>query len=607
MSSNSSCIKYQDKSEELCKGIYSQKPILFETKSTFSAANYFCQAFGGHLFVPKSDADAVLLASKLIKSKNCSRTTIGLKKYKDKVLDLNENNVSYINWDRNQPNGEESQKCIELKQNALYNDYGCNVERCYACQIPTKNMYNMRGKISSDTDQHFYVGMSDNHIEIRGFQKTICNFNGTWIFGNYSLTNYSNPLQPPVGTRIWNKYQSLKFTQCRSDQFTCHTYGNCISIDKRCDGHPDCPLDGSDEKGCKFMTYLDGYNKKYPSGRNTTIVYIKVGIEDIYDIHELELDYTVRLKVSLAWYDNRITFRNLKKENGENLLDITEIENIWFPQVVFSNSKNKLRVKAGNGDDMTIGASRRGIPIQNPLYEIDEDYLYSGSENMIWFSSSSQVKLRCQFDLAMYPFDTQRCPIDMEVPYEYFSQFRLQLLETPLYKNFILGQFEFLNIEHSTIKTDSESINIMVKLRRIPTYHLTNTYIPTLCLIIITELTLFIDVSHFEATIMVALTTMLVTYTLYQSLLNYLPQTPYLKMIDIWLFSGLILPFIIICFLIALDSLVLNEKSQITSETGTRKKWNAKFIMKIMQIVIPTATIILGLLYSLIAIYNYYS
>ena len=147
----------------------------------------------------------------------------------------------------------------------------------------------------------------------------------------------------------------------------------------------------------------------------------------------------------------------------------------------------------------------------------------------------------------------------------------------------------------------------MVKLRRIPTYHLTNTYIPTLCLIIITELTLFIDMSHFEATIMVALTTMLVTYTLYQSLLNYLPQTPYLKMIDIWLFSGLILPFIIICFLITLDSLVLNEKSQITSVTGTRKKWNAKFIMKIMQIFIPTATTILGLLYWLIAIYNYYS
>ena len=44
------------------------------------------------------------------------------------------------------------------------------------------------------------------------------------------------------------------------------------------------------------------------------------------------------------------------------------------------------------------------------------------------------------------------------------------------------------------------------------------TYASTTCLIIIAELTLFIDVSHFEVSIMVALTSMLVMYTLYQSI-----------------------------------------------------------------------------------------
>ena len=48
-------------------------------------------------------------------------------------------------------------------------------------------------------------------------------------------------------------------------------------------------------------------------------------------------------------------------------------------------------------------------------------------------------------------------------------------------------------------------------------------------------MTLFIDASHFEATIMVALTSMLVMYTLYQSISATLPQTAYLKMIDYWL------------------------------------------------------------------------
>ena len=252
----------------------------------------------------------------------------------------------------------------------LNNDHVCSIERCYACQMPTKNMYTLRGKISSDTDQYFYVGMSDNHIEIRGFENTICILNGTWIFGNYSMSNYSNPFQPPVGVRVWNKNQILKFTQCKSDEFTCHAYGNCISIDKRCDGHPDCLLDGSDEKGCQFITYKEGYNKKYPSRKNSTIVAIWVKILSVSDIHELELNYMAKIKVGLEWYDHRITFRNLKSDPTENLMDIAETENIWLPQVVFENSHNQLRAKAGNGDDWYLTVVRQGLPKHNSLHEI---------------------------------------------------------------------------------------------------------------------------------------------------------------------------------------------------------------------------------------------
>ena len=77
------------------------------------------------------------------------------------------------------------------------------------------------------------------------------------------------------------------------------------------------------------------------------------------------------------------------------------------------------------------------------------------------------------------------------------------------------------------------------------------------------EMTLFIDVSHFEATIMVALTSMLVMYTLYQSIAANLPQTAYLKMIDIWLIGGLMIPFIIFNILIAIDMLILSEKARM--------------------------------------------
>ena len=59
---------------------------------------------------------------------------------------------------------------------------------------------------------------------------------------------------------------------------------------------------------------------------------------------------------------------------------------------------------------------------------------------------------------------------------------------------------------------------VEITLLRIFTHHLVNTFLPTACLIIIAEMTLFIDTGHFEATIMVALTSMLVMYTMYQNI-----------------------------------------------------------------------------------------
>ena len=84
---------------------------------------------------------------------------------------------------------------------------------------------------------------------------------------------------PPVGLQNWNDGKILKFTQCSGDMFTCHTYGNCISMNKRCDGHHDCPLNGEDENNCVKMNLNSGYIKTYPAELNTK-VYIKLIIKD---------------------------------------------------------------------------------------------------------------------------------------------------------------------------------------------------------------------------------------------------------------------------------------------------------------------------------------
>ena len=115
-----------------------------------------------------------------------------------------------------------------------------------------------------------------------------------------------------------------------------------------------------------------------------------------------------------------------------------------------------------------------------------------------------------------------------------------------------LIQFEVMNCTIDKTE-DGYGVVVGIKLRRMYTFHLANTFFPTICLIIIVEITLFIDDSNFDTNVMVALTTLLVMYTLFQSISNTLPQTAYLKLIDFWLLFSLILPFIIFMYHMILE------------------------------------------------------
>jgi len=67
---------------------------------------------------------------------------------------------------------------------------------------------------------------------------------------------------------------------------------------------------------------------------------------------------------------------------------------------------------------------------------------------------------------------------------------------------------------------------------------------PTSTLLIIAEVTLLFDQSKMEVAIGLSLTVMLVMYTLYQSIMEAVTKTAYLKMLDYWLLFCLLMPFI---------------------------------------------------------------
>ena len=202
-----------------------------------------------------------------------------------------------------------------------------------------------------------------------------------------------------------------------------------------------------------------------------------------------------------------------------------------------------------------------------------------------------------------YPFDTQKCSIKVFIQDNFFLKWN----DPPIIEKLILTQYDVHQyLEYDNTTSSKDTAEVIITLCRKLSYHIVNIYIPTLCLIGIAAFTLFIDFSHFEVSIMIALTSMLVTYTLYQSISDYLPQTSYMKMIDIWLFGGLIFPFFIITILVIMDYLVNKEKNEVIDVRIKGKMLKSTIFMRSMQVILVTIGSTLCLIYWVIGLYHHY-
>ena len=84
----------------------------------------------------------------------------------------------------------------------------------------------------------------------------------------------------------------------------------------------------------------------------------------------------------------------------------------------------------------------------------------------------------------------------------------------------------------------------------------------------------------------------------------------YMKMIDIWLFTGLFIPFIIFNILVSLDILNFQEKDKkifVYAWMNDEEKSKSRTLLKVSRIVIPVMTVVFCFIYWLVALTIYYS
>ena len=59
----------------------------------------------------------------------------------------------------------------------------------------------------------------------------------------------------------------------------------------------------------------------------------------VLSISEVAELFSVKFKLVMTWTDPRLTFLNLKEDTTMNIVAPTEAANIWYPTVVFINTR----------------------------------------------------------------------------------------------------------------------------------------------------------------------------------------------------------------------------------------------------------------------------
>ena len=115
--------------------------------------------------------------------------------------------------------------------------------------------------------------------------------------------------------------------QCLSNEFGCSN-GLCIPMRNRCDEIENC-LDKSDETFCEIFTLdSDRYRNEYPpilTNGSGLPVNIDVTIYSIGSFEEIGMTYRVNFLIKIKWYDERITFVNLKDPTQKVVITISDL------------------------------------------------------------------------------------------------------------------------------------------------------------------------------------------------------------------------------------------------------------------------------------------
>ena len=94
-------------------------------------------------------------------------------------------------------------------------------------------------------------------------------------------------------------------------------------------------------------------------------VNVSIAVMDVLKISEVDLVYVLKFRILMVWYDYRLKYHNLKDKRSLNSLSRQEIEKLWIPFIVFSNTENQESTQGDDETEAELATGKKFYPKNN--------------------------------------------------------------------------------------------------------------------------------------------------------------------------------------------------------------------------------------------------
>ncbi|KAK4301655.1 hypothetical protein Pmani_026213 [Petrolisthes manimaculis] len=560
--------------------------VVFTQQRSHDDNEEFCHSLKSSLGVPHNDEENTQLYEAVVPFKDQCQPhnhasaffLLGAvnKPMEKQWLDYEGKRLNYTNFDTEQT--LKSTRCVGfLKPPAQgkWTDISCKlyIKFCAAChQRHHPIVLRMRGLCEQHViSSYFRIEQQLGKVaSLRGFTKYYISRddNATWTLINtwtdeVVAITLAHHVDLPLGRRQWSvandfalcgqsegEMHTLSLSACHEKtEFACGD-GTCIQLSQRCNMRVDCP-DNTDETGCDKLILPEEYLKDLPPPALTPgplALTLNANIQGISEVDIVNMKLTVDFQTIITWFDQRLTFQNLKPFSDLNYL---RTDSVWTPMVDFVNADFPETYTT----IPILKVLRESNPEPDDITRPQHDEVFEGGKNPLQRRQKVSAPFSCKMDLRNFPFDSQQCHLHLRL-----SSANQDFLVWQNLSVEYLGEVQLTEYEVGVVTGDVRQtgggysqVTVTINFQRRYSYYFTSAYLPILMLMFISYASLYCPRDNMDLRVMMALTTLLVLFALYQQISDTLPRTSYVKAIDVWCFFAITFIFSQVVLHVAID------------------------------------------------------